>query len=138
VSATGDVRSVLFATLDGIMPTGRVHLYPPAQAVTPCVWIDVPEKQTRALSRSTATVVAFSIYIVVDGADRAQVEALDLAGDEAWDRLAAVTGLEPISQRPLPRDVGGPTLRGIVLDVETQINRRMLCGPVPLPLEVPA
>ena len=69
-----DARQALHGVLAPLLPAGRVHLYPPAHLVAPCVWLDQP---TGSLDEGFA-VAEFPVHIVADGAPDEQCRWLDV------------------------------------------------------------
>lgn len=109
----------------------RVHQWPAAQPVAPCLWIEQPAGTLDEVGQRGSVLVntvVFPVTIVYDGADRAQVAGLDEIVGRTWD-LAWRAGGRPISFRPGPIDVGGPNLRGTVVQVEMTIASVTFCEP---------
>lgn len=123
-----DALRLAFAYLGDV----RVHAVPPDQVVAPCVWLDVPAVAPDA---RTAGVIAtdWPVYLVVDGTERSAVALLDQLVANAWDALDATPGVRVIRSRPTSMDVGGPNLRGVIVDVAASITGRTLCVPEPAP-----
>ncbi len=100
----------------GLIDAARVGLYPPDQVAAPAAWVEQPTVRPQAGTAGVAiAAVEWSIVVAVDGADRAQVALLDAVVWELWHALAPL-GVLTIA-RPQPLDVGGPSLRGVVVTV---------------------
>jgi hypothetical protein len=125
-------RSELTGALAPVLP-GRVQSYPPpfGALAAPMIWLDQPQIVTATIGRSTsATVAAFPVFCVYDGADRGQVAGLDDLVSKAWDALCTVERCEPEAARPQQLDARyGSTLRAAVITAAYTIAARTLCLP---------
>jgi hypothetical protein len=74
-------------------------------------------------------VVGLPVYLVADGRPSAQTLTLDDMISLAWDAALDI-GARPVDARPAPIDVGGPNMRGAIVQVETTIRALTLCAPV--------
>lgn len=128
MSITGDARSALVAALTPAVAPWPVSPVPPLELAVPCVYVDVAERRADLDDGAPVVVVTFPVVAVVDGADEAQVLALDLAGDRIWD-AAVAEGAEPAGARAEPLDVGGPRLRALTTLVDVIVARPTLCAP---------
>lgn len=133
-----EARTNLATALADVLP-GRVHAYPLprlARGTAPAVWLDRPTVGRETVgARSRIISATFPVWIVVDGADRAQLAALDDIVAAVWDYAEATTSCEPRFAQP--RDTAitvgtGQTpsvLPGYVVDVAVTIAARTLCPP---------
>lgn len=115
----------------------RVHAYPPPTVAAPCVWIEQSRGAETTIGATTVTRVdaaTFPVVIVYDGADRAQIQGSTQLLARVWD--AARTVGHPVAWAPEPVDVGGPTLRSTIVDVDMRLGASTLCGPPQLSQEV--
>jgi len=138
VSRLSDARAALHAALlavvddpvNGLSLTpGRIHQWPAPQPNAPCVWIEQPRNDLTDIGQRGAVwvnTVTFPVAVVFDGADRAQVAGLDelvaRVSDAAW-----AAGARAVRFRPGPVDVGGPSLRATVVDVEMTVPQVTFC-----------
>lgn len=127
-------RSSLWDVLrNALDPTPwRAHKYPPAQVVAPCIFIGTtPDlaQDVRGTPGATFTIATFPITAVFDGADERQVAGLDDMQCLVWDAVLAV-GANPRSATPGRLNVGGPTLRSVVIDAEFVLLATTLCIPL--------
>ena len=138
MSRLSDTRAALYAALlevvvepvNGLtLGAGRVHQWPAQQPNAPCVWIEQPANTLSDIGGRgsvLANVVTFPVAVVFDGADRAQVAGLDelvaRVSDAAW-----AAGARAVRFRPGPVDVGGPSLRATVVDVEMTVPQVTFC-----------
>jgi hypothetical protein len=104
----------------------RVHDYPPAQLITPCVFIDMPRitPGTRNLPTTTGQ---FPVVVAFDGDSTQQVRAMDETAASLWDALNSLDGARVESIDPDPLDIGGPTTRSLVLVVTADLGMATLC-----------
>jgi len=123
MSAIADARTALHVELVAAFTVTpwRVHRTTPAMVTAPSVWIDSVSLDTDG----PFVVATFPIVIVVDGAVRPQVEALDDKLALVWT-VAERVGL-PQTARPQSLDVGGASLRAHTLDVQIPLDARTLC-----------
>lgn len=133
VSAISESRARIAQSLrdDAVLPGWRIHDVSPANLVTPAAWVDMPSLDRRELTGRGATtvVVTWSVMLVVDGRDDAQMAALDEGLARLWDAVDKLPRVDCISVAAQPFDVGGPRNRGVVLTVEETIIARTLCPP---------
>lgn len=124
-NAIADARTQLYVALMAMtdMPW-RISRTSPEQPTAPQVFIDSP---SLLAGTSGVLTVNFPIVMVYDGAVRAQIDGLDDALARVW--TAANTVGTPTNSRPIDLDVGGPSLRGQVLDVQMFLTVVTLCSP---------
>ena len=111
-------------------PQERAHRWPPGQAVTPCVFIDVATMHQAPTERASAVALTFPVVLAVNGGDRQQVQQIDGLQAHLWQRLSrAATQYQPVVQSAAPEmvDVGGTVVRGIVFRVQTTVQTNTLC-----------
>ena len=111
------------------LPPERVHAYPAAPPTPPCLWIDAAALRYRRLVTGTLagsfTVVGWSVWIVVDGAVRAQVEQLDDLVAQVWDAAWHTEQLSPVAAEPTylrPEQLAGASgdrWRAVVVNAES-------------------
>jgi hypothetical protein len=80
ILAVDVARANLHTVLEPLLPDGRVHLYPPAQMVAPCAWIDQPSWTIE----DGLTVAEFPVHLVADGNPTEQCRLLDGMATAAW------------------------------------------------------
>ena len=119
---TGLAQAVVNAAIDNL-PATHVTAYPPSQLVAPAVYVDMP----RIYVGDIGTLADWPIVAVADGDDWAQMTALDNTVAVLWDTFNAVDGWEVADASPIPKDVGGPQLRGYQLTVTTFLTLDVLC-----------
>lgn len=120
-----EVHAALTAGLAGLLEPEQVHPYVPDELATPCVWVDSPiELGTYDVAELVATV---SVLLVVDGAEQAQLEALDDLEGAAWVALEQVGTATTATAVLL--DALGPTLHSVRLTLEVPVATRTLCPP---------
>lgn len=149
MSRLADARAALHAALvhvvddpvNGLtLSPERIHQWPAAQPVAPCVWIEQPSGVLAEFGRQSSVlinVVTYPVAVVFDGADRAQVAGLDELVARVWDQAWAASG-KPVRFRPGPVNVGGPSLRATYVDVEMTVRAVTFCDPAPArTMEVP-
>lgn len=133
MSLLSDTRTVLAEALrsHGVLPEWRVHDMPPENIASPCIWVDVPAVSRQDLGGRGARVLVgtWAVVLLVDGADKAQVQMLDDAAAQAWDALDQLPRTDVTGMSPQAFDIGGPRSRGIVLTVEVTLMARTLCPP---------
>lgn len=120
-----EVHRALVDGLAGIVAPELVHEYVPDELATPCVWVESP-LELRAYDVAELIAVA-GVLIVVDGAEHAQLAALDDLEGAAWVALEGVgiaTGAIGVRL-----GAGGPTLHAVRLTVELRVAARTLCPP---------
>lgn len=120
-------RQALFDALASVLEDGRVSLYPPAQVVSPCVWIETSRGGLTQSGNSTLLLASFPVVMVVDGDVKPQSLNLDALIARVHDRARTVGNVNGWSARPI--DVGGPTLRAAEMTVDIIITARTLCDP---------
>ena len=129
VTATTDARTALYSAiaLSPSIPAGRAHRYKPPTIATPVVWVgDVNGPFPRSDDGFRERVLQFEVVIVVDGADVAQLEMLDVWGDAVID-AAELAGMAVATRRRSTVDVGGPTLHTAGVFVEHTVHAPTLC-----------
>lgn len=114
------VRGQLADALEIVLP-GRIQPYPPTtrRFSAPTIFIE----QHLGSPGDDGFVASFPVWVVVDGADRAQLAAND---DLVWNALLAVW---PIADRAsyIPQLIQG--FRATVITVEVLLAPDTLCGP---------
>ena len=128
IEAARDAIAVAVRAKQPVAPW-RVHEHEPVKPVTPCIYVGVPTLNVETVGSPGArfTVADFPVFIAVDGAQRAQREALDVQLAAVWD--AAVTVGDPTEARPATINVAGVPLDGIVVQVEIPLRALTLCPP---------
>ena len=122
------------ALVNAIAPvlSGRVYPYPPNPTearVAPAVWIEDDEGHRDIIGERTSVIVTtFPIWIVYDGADRAQVAGLSQIKSGIIDAVAHVPGAEVSGWRPQPLDFNS-NRRASILTVDYMITATTLCLP---------
>jgi hypothetical protein len=106
-------------------PSWRVHRTSPAQIAAPSMWIDSVELAVDTVTGAAFVAATFPVFVVVDGTVRRQIEELDDVLARVW--TAAATVGEPTTARAQALDVGGPSLRAHVVNVDVLIQARTLC-----------
>lgn len=121
-------RADLYADLSPILPTGRVHLYPPAQLVSPCLYIETSSGSLQTQGSASFLMASFGVVAVTDGDTKPQSLLLDeliaQVVDAVRNRNRTVTGWTPGSV-----DVGGISQRSATVNVDVPILARVLCDP---------
>jgi hypothetical protein len=140
MSRLADARQALFDAFEPVLP-GRVQPYPrdKTRYVAPAIWIEQAAINRALVGTRTITAIAsFPVYIVMDGANHAQVAGHDDIVAQVWDACATVTRGEPQSARPTEVDIGsGNTLRATVVTAEITLEAITLCPPVPAVAQIP-
>lgn len=124
-----DARDSLFLALEGVLPEGRVHRVTPSTVAAPAVWLDTARVEERSAGNGVIIVATFPAFCVVDGAEKAQLEELDETVARVWDAAEKARNASPARAQAQPLDVGGPSLRATVVDLEVVITSRTLCAP---------
>lgn len=126
-----ELAGIIAAAL-GVDPTTAdvpMHPFPPAQVVTPCLWVDMP-MVTRARPGGVSTTVAqFPVVAAFDGNDDVQTAAMDLTASRIWDAVNTSGVARVDSIDPSPLDIGGPNTRTIVCTITTDLGLDVLCHP---------
>lgn len=133
MTAQSVARSSLHAALvasPNMHQPWRIHEWAPDQVVAPCIFIGNPAlDRTTVGSPGVSVVIAtFPISCVADGKPTEQSKALDAMTAAVWDAVFAAGGL-PDSSRPASIDVGGPNLRGVVVQADMTLRAVTLCTP---------
>jgi hypothetical protein len=122
----------LAMTVDPTAPltVARIHEWAPDQVVAPCIYIGTPTLDRTTVGSPGASIVmaGFPVYCVADGSPMQQSKALDELVALVWDATFAAGGL-PDASRPATVDVGGPTLRGVVVQSDMILRAVTLCTP---------
>jgi hypothetical protein len=136
MSALDDARTELHASIANLaatqgLSTGRVHVVTPDRVDSPCVFIGGTsvDRETVGSPGVTLIVATFPVYCVADGRPSAQTLTLDALIALVWDAALAI-GVTPLDARPTAIDVGGPSLRGAVVQIETTMRAVTLCAPL--------
>jgi hypothetical protein len=106
-----------------LLPSWRVHRYPPNSIASPCVYLDMPSLQLLP----DAISADWPVTLVVDGASPAQLQSFDLAVAALWDAIDQLDDAVITSAYPGAKDVGGPSQRTYTLTVVTYLAHRPLC-----------
>jgi len=133
-----NARQDLYAALEPILP-GRVASTPPAGTayVAPYIWLDQPDLTVGFVGQNTRlTVATFPVWIAYDGAVRSQVAGLDDLLSKVWDACLNTPSAMPQATSTQTVDVGGATLRGVVVTVDVTLGAVTLCLPA-LPAQSP-
>jgi hypothetical protein len=124
--ALTDARAALHATLVPLLPTGRVHRYPPAQLVGPCAWIDQPSWSIV----DGLTVAEYPIHLVADGNPSEQCRLLDGMADAAWTLMRGP--YVPLDATPGTVENGsGVEAHEYVITVQVCVDAITFCPPIP-------
>lgn len=128
--ALGTARTALHSVLEPLLPTGRVHLYPPAQLVAPCAWIDQPSWSII----DGLTVAEYPIHLVADGNPDEQCRLLDGMADAAWTLM--IGPYVPVDSIPGMVEVGADRaeLHEYVITVQVCVDAITFCPPTPATL----
>lgn len=120
----------LTATPTAPLTVARIHEWAPDQVVAPCVYIGTPvlDRTTVGSPGVSMVIAGFPIYCVADGSPMMQSKVLDELVAFVWDATFAAGGL-PDASRPATIDVGGPTLRGVVVQADMTLRAVTLCTP---------
>lgn len=131
MNSIGEARQQIADALAPLL-AGRVHAYRPPTVSAPAIWIDAWTLNVV----SDVSVVTFIVLGIVDGADHAQLAAIDEMGARAWD---AVRPSRPKARSARTRDVliDGKTYRGFELFVDAAIRANTLCVPTVEPIQIP-
>jgi len=130
IAGLDDVRATVHAALtEGLaaagMPAEAVHAYPPDELAVPACWIVSPFGMRPSDPRTVVAEV--SVLIVVDGAEPAQLAALDALEAAAWIALESV-GSATLAI-PTAFAAGGPTLHAVTVMADVDVDVRTLCPP---------
>lgn len=131
MSASTDLRGRLYDALTASphLPAGRVQRYTPTGLAAPAIYVGDLTQFPRTDDGFRETTFQFEVVVVVDGADVAAREALDVYGDAVVD-AAVAAGFTLAARRAVNVDVGGPTLRAVGVFVEAPIAAPTLCPPL--------
>lgn len=113
---------------------------PPANVTYPApyIWIDQPDVNIGFIGTATkVTVATFPVWIVYDGAVRAQVAGLDDLVSQVWDAVQQVRQATPQSATPSTVDGGPPSVRAVVVSVDVTVSAMTLCQPTATPVPIP-
>lgn len=133
MTVTGTARAALHDALVAHpeLPAGRVHRFRPDVPATPTVWVGDATRYPRTDDGFAELRVAFDVVALVDGADRAALEALDAYGDAIVD-AALAAGFVLTAGVATLLDVGGPNLHAATITVEWPVAAPTLCPSTPL------
>ena len=134
MSALSEARDQLTTALRdrfaGTPIAERVHRVTPDRVDPPCVFLG--GSSLTALTIGTpgvrAIIVTLPVYLVASGQPSAQTAQLDEMTARAWDAALSI-GADPSDARPTSIDVGGPNLRGAVVQVDMTVRALSLCTP---------
>lgn len=102
----------------------RVHRVPDVAPAAPVMFIDSP---TLSVSNGSIVTISFPVVIITDGSVTAQIEALDDLLAAAWTAASTVGNVT--DSRPAVLDVGGPSLRAQIINVDMDTTAKTLCPP---------
>lgn len=134
-----DTRSELAAALEAVLP-GRVYGYAQQRIrwIAPSIQIEQATGSTARIGRSTeVAVVAFPVWIVMDGADRAQVAQHDQLVAEVWDACFTVGRPRRFDSATVNVGEGQEPLRASIVTVEATLDAVTLCPPTPEKVTIP-
>ena len=128
MTTIADARTELHEALLEVTPASwRVHRTSPAQITAPCVFLDSPSILTNTPG---LVYITFPVVMIVDGAQHRQLEQLDELLAAVWTAASKVGA--PTTSNPVALDVGGPSLRAQVLNVELVVTAVTMCPPTML------
>jgi hypothetical protein len=120
------VHAALVAALEPAgLPAYCVHLFPPDELAVPAAWIVSPFGIRPSDPRTVVAEV--SVILVVDGAEPAQLAALDVLEGSAWVALETV-GTATLAVATAFA-AGGPTLHAVTITADVDVDVRTLCPP---------
>ena len=132
IAGLDDVRATVAAALTDTIaglpaPASDVpiHAYPPDELAVPAIWVVSPFGMRPADPRTVVAEV--SVLIVVDGAEPAQIAALDVLESAVWVALESV-GTATLAV-PTAFAAGGPTLHAVTVTADVDVDVRTLCPP---------
>jgi len=108
------------------LPADAIHAYAPDELATPTAWIVSPFGIRPSDPRTVVAEV--SVIVVVDGAEPAQLAALDDLTAAAWVALELVGTATLAGATVLA--AGGPTLHAVTVAGDVDVDVRTLCPPV--------
>jgi hypothetical protein len=121
-----DVHAELVAELVAVgLPAESIHAYPPDELAVPAAWIVSPFGMRPSDPRTIVAEV--SVIVVVDGAEPAQLAALDRLQAAAWVALEHA-GTATLAV-PTAFAAGGPTLHAVTITADVDVDVRTLCPP---------
>ena len=128
MNGLGDVRTQVHAELVAVLtplglPAESVHAFVPDELALPACWIVSPFGM-REGDPATITAVV-SVVIAVDGAEQAQLAALDELEAATWVALEAVG--TPRLATPTVLVVGGPSVHAVTVTADVDVDVRTLC-----------
>jgi hypothetical protein len=136
MSALDDVRSELHASIANLatahaLGANRVHIVTPDRVDAPCLFIGGTSVDRENVGNPGVTLIiaTLPVFCVADGRPSAQTLTLDNMIALVWDAALAI-GSTPVDARPTSLDVGGPHLRGAVVQVESTMRAVTLCAPI--------
>lgn len=128
MTATATARRQLYDELVDVLPGDVLALeqYRPPELATPVAYLDVAGRRFDVADGAPVVVATIPVVVIVDGADDAQMAALDDWGDLVWRAVIAAGGT-PVGATPAQVDVDGPVLRALVTTAEFEIEHLTLC-----------
>jgi hypothetical protein len=132
VNGLEDVRTTVHAALvagvldAGVLPVTSVHPYPPDELALPAIWVTSPFGMRPSDARTIVAEV--SVIVAVDGAEAAQIAALDTLQAVAWVALETV-GTATLAT-PTLLAAGGAALHAVTISADVDVDVRTLCPPV--------
>lgn len=106
-------------------PNVPVFPYPPDELALPAAWLTSPFGMRPGDPRTIVAEV--SVIVAVDGAEPAQVAALDKLQAAAWVALETV-GTASLALATV-FVAGGPLLHAVTLTADVDVDARTLCPP---------
>lgn len=136
-NAISDAAAEIADALDAVLP-GRSELAPRTDEVGASFWVDVPTLAPDRTPNPRHIHADFPVHLAVDGADKAQVAALNDAVAKAFDALDRLRLCWPMSARPVAVTADG--YRAVVITVRRVLTARGFCQtdqpePSPIPPE---
>lgn len=128
VDRLSQARADLLEDLAPLLAAGRVSLYPPAQIVSPTIYIETSRGALQTSGAAQILVASFDVIVVTDGDTNPQNQMLDeliaKVVDTTRQRGRRITGWTAGTV-----DVGGTSQRSATVTVEIPIVARTLCDP---------
>lgn len=127
MTTTAAARTALFDALSAAFADTPVAVeqYRPLELTVPVVFVGIVGRRLDLVDGAPVVVVTFPVTAIVDGADDAQVAALDDIGDVIW-RVALDLSATPTASAANV-DVDGPTLHAVVTAVDVETDHLTLC-----------
>lgn len=128
MTVTVEARATLAAALTATFADTPVTVTStvPTELAVPACFVDAADRRMTDDDGAAVVVVTFPVYLIVDGADQAQVDALDGWGDLIWSTILDLAAT-PTASTTSPFDVGGPRLRTTVTLCDVPVHAITLC-----------